>query len=51
MSPDGYARMLAHLLASDGWDVDFYGPSMPVRHSADATRAVSLVRSLEDAAK
>jgi methanogenic corrinoid protein MtbC1 len=25
------ARLLADLLECDGWDIDFYGPSMPVR--------------------
>ena len=32
------ARMLADLLECDGWDVDFYGTSMPVRDLIGAIR-------------
>jgi serine phosphatase RsbU (regulator of sigma subunit)/methanogenic corrinoid protein MtbC1 len=32
------ARMLADLLECDGWDVDFYGTSMPVRDLVGAVR-------------
>jgi MerR family transcriptional regulator, light-induced transcriptional regulator len=31
-------RMLADLLECDGWDVDFYGASMPLRDLIDAIR-------------
>jgi MerR family transcriptional regulator, light-induced transcriptional regulator len=31
-------RMLADLLECDGWDVDFYGPSMPARDLIEAIR-------------
>ena len=31
-------RMLADLLECDGWDVDFYGPSMPVHDLVGAIR-------------
>lgn len=32
------ARLFADLLECDGWDVDFYGTSMPVRDLIDAIR-------------
>ena len=32
------ARLLADLLECDGWDVDFYGTSMPVRDLIEAIR-------------
>jgi MerR family transcriptional regulator, light-induced transcriptional regulator len=31
-------RLVADLLECDGWDVDFFGPSMPLRDLVDAVR-------------